>query len=375
MSNDFYRFIWDGELMTKGVNPYAHIPNDLVSQDPFYSSTYMKMLWRGMGDLSQSNFSCYPVMNQILFVIPAGLFESIQMNVISLKVMMILGDIGAIYFGKKILEHLKKPTHLIWLYALNPFIILEFSGNLHFEGIMICFTLAGIYYVLKDKWMPAALFFVLAIHIKLIPLIFIPFLFKKLRWKNAIGFSALTAFGVIGLGMLLINGHFFENIKSSLDLYFNSFEFNASIFNLMREYSISTLGYDNIAQDGPFLSKIAFILIMVLAAVRAVREDKQLFGGFLFALVIYYLFATTVHPWYISLILIFSIFTQYKFGLIWSLLIMLTYYAYSNPDFTENMLYITLEYVLVISIMLIEIFRSTKKSSFGLQLKEFFSDK
>ncbi|OIQ35204.1 MAG: hypothetical protein BM555_04145 [Crocinitomix sp. MedPE-SWsnd] len=374
LSNDFYRFIWDGELITKGVNPYAHIPNDLVSQDPFYSSQYMKMLWRGMGELSQSNYSCYPVFNQFLFVIPAGLFESIQANVITFKIMMILGDVGAIYFGKKILEHLKKPSHMIWLYALNPFVILEFTGNLHFEGIMIFFILGAVYYIMKNKWMPAALFFALAIQIKLIPLIFIPFLFKKLNWRNAIGFTALTAFVVIGLGMILINEEFYNNIQSSLDLYFKSFEFNASIFNLFREYSFATLGYDNVIEDGPFLSKIAFVLIMLLAVFRAVREDKHIFGGMLFALVIYYLFSTTVHPWYISLVLICSVFTQYKFGLIWSFVVMLSYYAYSNLAFEENMLYITIEYVIVMSIMIFEIIKSTKKSNFGIQIKEFFQN-
>ena len=374
LSNDFYRFIWDGELMTKGVNPYAHIPNELVSQDPFYSSQYMKMLWRGMGELSQSNYSCYPVFNQILFAIPASLFESIQMNVISLKLIMILGDIGVIYFGKKILEHLKKSTHLIWLYALNPFVVLEFTGNLHFEGVMIFFILGGVYYVMKDKWMPAALFFVLAIHVKLIPLIFIPFLFKRLKLRKAIGFSALTALGVIGLGMLMIDATFYENIQQSLTLYFNNFEFNASLYNLVEEYKISIKGYSEIMNDGPFLSKIGFVLILLLGVLRAVREDKHLFGGMLFALVIYYLFSTTVHPWYISLILVCSIFTQYKFGLIWSFVVMLSYYAYSNMAFEENMLFVAIEYVVVVSVMIIEIFRSTKKTNFGLQLKEFFSE-
>ena len=374
LSNDFYRFIWDGELMTKGVSPYAHVPNDLVSQDMFYSSQYMKMLWRGMGDLSQANYSCYPVFNQFLFAIPAGLFESIQGNVISLKVIMILGDLGAIYFGKKILDHLQKPTHLIWLYALNPFVILEFTGNLHFEGVMICFILGAIFYVLKNKWVPAALFFALAIQVKLIPLILLPFLFKKLKWRKSLGFSALTAFVVLGLGMLMINAQFYANINSSLDLYFKSFEFNASIFNLIREYRLMTLGYDNVALDGPLLAKIGFVIILLLAVLRAVRDDQQLFAGFMFAFVTYYLFATTVHPWYISLVLVFSIFTKYKLGLVWSMVVMLSYYAYSNPDFHENYVLIGIEYVLVVVVLLVEVIKNTKKVNFGVQLKEFFSE-
>jgi hypothetical protein len=99
-----------------------------------------------------------------------------------------------------------------------------------------------------------------------------------------------------------------------------------------------------------------------------------MFTGMLFALVIYYALATTVHPWYIGLILVFSIFTKYKFGLIWSLMVMLSYYAYSNSMFEENLTLVFIEYVLVFGIMLFEICRNTKKDDFGVQIKSFFTD-
>jgi len=375
LSNDFYRFIWDGELITQGVNPYAHTPNELISQAPFYTEQYMRMLYHGMGELSQDHYSCYPVLNQLLFYFPAALFDSIHANVIALKLMLIIADIGVIFVGKKIFEYLKLPVHNIWLYALNPFIILEFSGNLHFEGVMIFFVLLAVYMVLLDKWIKAALFFAFAVQIKLVPLLLLPFFYKKMKWRRSVGFTAMSIFTIIVLSLLMINEQFLANFMKSIDLYFVNFEFNASIFYIYREYSFATVGWDEIAEVGPFLSKIGLVLIVLLAVIRAVRNDRQIFGGMLFAFMIYYAFATTVHPWYISMILIFSIFTKYKFGLVWSLLVMLSYYAYSNPDFSENMLFITVEYILVGGILIYEVIRNTKRSNFGLQLKEFFTDK
>ena len=67
LSPDFYRFIWDGELLTQGINPYAHIPNDLISFNGFYDSQYMRSLYNGCTTLSQGNYSNYPVLNQFLF--------------------------------------------------------------------------------------------------------------------------------------------------------------------------------------------------------------------------------------------------------------------------------------------------------------------
>lgn len=374
LSNDFYRFIWDGELITRGVNPYAHTPNELISQGPFYNEQYMRILYHGMGELSQEHYSCYPVFNQLLFYVPATISDSITANVIILKVIIILADIGAIFIGSKILELLKKPKHMIWLYALNPFILLEFAGNLHFEGVMIFFILLAIYYILIDKWLFGAIFFGLAIQIKLIPFLLIPFLYKKMKWRRSLGFTALTFVVVLSMGAIMLNEQLLDNFMVSIDLYFSNFEFNASIFYVVREIGFAAKGYDNIQTVGPILSKLAIILISIYALVKSYRDDSSIFTGMMFALVIYYAFATTVHPWYISLILIFSIFTKYKFALIWSLLVMLSYFAYSNLFFEENLILIIVEYVIVFGIMTVEIIKHTSKKDVGLQLKSFFSE-
>lgn len=373
LSNDFYRFIWDGELINMGINPYAHVPNELISQGPIYSEMYMRMLYHGMGDLSASNYSCYPVVNQIFFFIPTYFFDSIAANVICFKVIMILADIGIILIGRKILILLKQPVHLIWLFALNPFIILEFTGNLHFEGVMIFFILLGIYYVMSEKWIFGAVFFGLAIQVKLLPIMLIPFLYKRLKIVPTIGFTALIGIVVILLGLVLINEAMLANFMSSINLYFETFEFNASLIYLFREYSMAKVGYNELFYYGPLLSKIATVLILSLAILRSYKNEKDIFKGMLFALVIYYLFATTVHPWYISLVLIFSIFSNYKFGLVWSLVIMLSYFAYSQFDFQENLLLISLEYIMVGVVLIVEILRNTKKDNFGLGLKSFFT--
>ena len=372
LSNDFYRFIWDGELINMGINPFGHTPNQLISQGPIYENTYMRSLWHGMGELSQSNYTCYPALNQILFYIPTKFSDSIMSNVIAFKLMLILADIGCILIGKKLLELLERPTHFIWLYALNPFIILEFSGNLHFEGVMIFFLLTAIYFLLKDKWLMSAGFFGFAVLIKLIPLMFLPFLFKKLKLIKSVGYSAMVGFVVIAVSLLFLNEQLYANMMSSINLYFTQFEFNASLIFLIREYSFASVGYNELTYYGPILAQISTLSIVLLALLKSVKTSNDIFVGMLFALAIYYLCSSTVHPWYISTVLALSVFTRYKFALIWSFLIMLSYYAYSQSDFAENLMYVTVEYLVVFFILLIEVIQFTKKDNFGLQLKEFF---
>lgn len=374
LSNDFYRFLWDGELMSRGINPYAYLPDDLISYSQFYHDDYMReVLYHGMGDLSQQHYSCYPVVNQFVFWIPASLFESVGPSVILLKVVLIAADIGSIFFAKKILERLNLSVHKLWLFALNPLIVLEFSGNLHFEGLMIFFLLGAIYLLLSNKWLASSGMLALAVQTKLLPLMLLPFVFKHLRWRRAIGYVAMCGIIVILSGMILLNEEYTGNLLLSVREYFVAFEFNASVFYLLRELGFATVGWDPVHYVGPALSVITAILVLGLAVFRAYRNELDVIKGMMFALLIYHLLATTVHPWYIASILVLSVFTNYKFGLVWSVLVMLSYYAYSNLEFQESPFFLITEYVLLYIILIFEIRWNTKKDTIGTQLKEFFS--
>jgi len=371
LSPDFFRFIWDGELLTKGINPYAFLPNELINQTGFSDSVYRLELYQNMTDLSKGNYSNYPVFNQFLFYIPALIFENVFANMIGLKVMVLLADVGTIFFLKKILQQLKQPIDKLWLYALNPFIIIEFVGNLHFEGVMIFFLLGAIYFMLKNKWFYGSLLLGLSIQIKLIPFMLLPFLFKFLKWKKSIGVLITSVLVVVGIGLVLWNdSNYFNNMMTSIEIYFTTFEFNSSLFGIVNHYKSQEMGWNTTYLIGPMLSKIATVLILMLAVFRNYKSPVDIFKGMLFALVIYYLFATTVHPWYISMLLVLSIFTNYKFPLIWTLLVPLTYSFYTVPE--SALSYRILEYTLVFTVLIYELVIYWRKDGVKLNFKTFF---
>lgn len=371
LSPDFFRFIWDGELLTKGINPYAFLPNELIHNKGFFDSIYMSELYEGMTDLSKGNYSNYPVLNQFIFYIPATLVDSVYANMISLKIIILLADLGAIYFLKKILEHLKQPVEKLWLYALNPFILIEFVGNLHFEGVMIFLMLGAIYYVLLNKWVLGSVLLGMSIQIKLIPLMLLPFFFKHLKWKRSIGFLIISVSLFILIGLILWNDvAYFNNMMKSIEIYFTTFEFNSSLFGIVNHYKSEEMGWNSTYIVGPALSKMATILILILAVFRNYKSPIDIFKGMIFALMIYYLFATTIHPWYISMILVLSLFTNYKFGLIWTLLVPLTYSFYTVPE--SALFFRVFEYVLVFGVLIYEIVKYWYKDVLKLNFQDFF---
>jgi hypothetical protein len=349
LSNDFYRFIWDGRMSVLGFNPYLVLPNEfsssgtmaLVGEDAW-------QLYEGQGTLSPGNYTCYPPVNQFFFILPAWIFpENILFSMVTLRIMLIAADIGTIHYGRKILKMLGMPESNILLYALNPFVVIEITGNLHFEGVTIFFLILAVYHLLKNKWGWSALFLTLSVSVKLIPLIFLPLFLKKLGQRGLIKYSLFVCLGSVLLFLPFLSEGLYTNFMSSIDLYFRRFEFNASIYYLIRSIGYQVYGWNIIQKAGPLLGILVFAIMLQLAIIPKNQKPKVLLNSMLISVSIYYFMTTTVHPWYIAIPLILSVFTTYRFAVLWSLVVMLSYSAYQIEGFQENFWLIATEYGVV----------------------------
>lgn len=361
LSQDFYRFIWDGYLNQLGVNPYLYSATEIVNQNLAEQMPNQQQLYEGMGWLSQGNHSNYPPINQLFFVL-GNWFpgQSILSSIIGMRFFIILADIGIIYYGRQILKALQLPEKQIFWYALNPFIIIELTGNLHFEGIMLFFIIFSLYLLQKGKWFWAALPFALAISTKLIPVLLLPFFIKWFlkhhNLKSLPGFYAVIGISVLLLFSPFFSSDFISNYANTTSLWFNNFEFNASIYYIARAIGYSITGYNEIAIIGKGLALSIFIIVWCLALFRKTETMQQLITNMILALTVYFLLSTTVHPWYLATLVLFAVFSNYKYPLIWSIVIILSYLAYTNVNNTENLWLVALEYVIVFLFMIGEVF-------------------
>lgn len=325
-----------------------------------------------MQELNASHYSNYPPINQLLFIV-ANLFSSSNIlgSVIGLRLIIIAADIGTLYFGAKLLKRLGLSQHKIFWYILNPFIIIELTGNLHFEGVMLFFLILSLYLLHKNKWQWAAVVFALSISTKLVPLLFLPLFVKWFRLKEdhaKIDFKKLISFYlIIGTATLLLFAPFFSmtfinNYSKTVGLWFGNFEFNASLYYLAREVGYFITGYNQIAIIGKILPVIIFTSIWCLALFRKNQVFSTLVKSMLIAFTIYLLLSTTVHPpWYIASILLLSVFTNYKYAIVWSFIVIISYLAYANADNTENLWIIGAEYLVVYAIIIFELFTKGRR--------------
>jgi len=341
LSDDIYRFYWDGHLLLEGIKPYAFTPTELLQ-----SGQLPKVLNEIYPQLNSPDYySVYPAITQYLFAFAAWLSSSLFGFNVILKLLFLSAEILSIGLIYRLLKHFKMDEWNVLWYTLNPLIIIEFAGNLHFECIMITGVLAAFYLIIQKRIYLSAIAFSVAIGTKLIPLILVPLLIKRVSFKSLFILGAICLGLLIGMFFPLIHEGFFQNFWSSLDLYFRSFEFNASIYYLVRWLGYQYKGYNLIASIGPFLALISMISIFAISLKPKHQDWRNFPTAVLFVGLIYLLLSTTVHPWYLGLFLAFSCFSDRRFMIIWSLLIFLSYSHYWGGVIKENYLLIAIEYI------------------------------
>ena len=248
--------------------------------------------------------------------------------------------------------------------------IVEVAQNLHFEGVMLSFIIIAFYFILKKHYLFAALFLSFAIQIKIIPFLILPFLLRWIGWKNAILIWSVTLISTFLISIILIDESNVFNFLKSIQLYFRQFEFNSLILHWYIQYGEWKFGYNRIQTFGPYLSRIATEIIIILAWYGNHFNFQTFSKRIMFALFFYYLLSSTVHPWYLILMLFFSIFTSYKFILVWSFTVFLSYISYATTSEFYLRVFQALEYFIVFWVLFFELLPQIKR--FANKFKVFF---
>ena len=358
LSNDVYRFIWDGRLLVQGHNPFDHLPVYYLENGNAVEGI-TRELFEAYG--SKNFFTVYPPVAQAQFASACWLFpKSIYWSSVVMKLWLFLFELGSIFLIIKLLKHFKLPKKNVLLYALNPLIIFEITGNLHFEGAMVFFLLLAMWLLVKNKINLSAIAFALSICSKLLTLLFLPFLIKKIGWGRSTRYFIITGAATVLFFLPIVNATFISNFGDSLNLYFQKLEYNASLYYLFRWIGFQVSGYNQIAQVGPALGALAVLGILGMALYKVSEASKasdtlaSLPGNWLFAICLYLFCTTTMHPWYTALPIVLCVFTKYRFPIVWSYLIFWTYINYGYVPYRENLWVVGMEYLIVFAWLLWE---------------------
>jgi hypothetical protein len=179
---------------------------------------------------------------------------------------------------------------------------------------------------------------------------------SKLGLAKLLGFYLIIGITVV-LGFLpILSSVFIENFMTSISLWFQKFEFNASFYYIVRWVGFQSRGYNIIETAGKALPLVTIGILAGLSFFRKNNSFEKLVTAMLFGFTAYLFLSTTVHPWYLAIPLMLSIFTNYRYLMVWSFVVILSYAAYTSAGFQENLWLVALEYIIVIGVFIKELF-------------------
>ena len=299
LSDDIYRYLWDGQVQLAGINPYSFAPSSealFTLRDDQFSLINHKNIP-----------TVYPPLAQMLFYLVAV----INRSVLAMKIALLCCECVLAFA----LIYLLRITHLdtrrvVW-YLWNPLAVLEIAGNGHIDVLGIMLTMVMMAAMLAGRRCIAALMLAGAILSKLIPLLAAPLLWREFghgRHKNWRSWTKLEdrlpwmllPTG-IGAGYLLY-ADAGRAMFDGLLTYLAKWRFNDSIFSLVRE-GILLIQLEEGFADIAARTFCAMALITVCVA-SLVRITDPIKVGF-FMIASFTLLSPTLHPWYLLWILPF----------------------------------------------------------------------
>lgn len=366
LSDDYFRFIWDGMVMHNGLNPAAITPATLIGQQCTEAELSLYSLLN-----SKTYFTVYPPATQLIF------YLSYAMNgmdagghIVFFKILLLLADAAIVFMLAVLLKKNNQPIHRILIYALNPLVIIEYCGNLHMEGFMIAGLLAAIIFAEKRRWWLGTFFMSFSICIKMTSAISMPFMPREKYWKRILLWCSLTA-AITGVTFWMFFGSHSGWVQS-VALWFRSFEFNASLYYIARAIHAVWKGYDHIQLLGPVMALMTLVAIVITWIFYMRNKHLHWSSVMVIVYTIYFLMGTTIHPWYLGTLLTISIISGHRYPLIWTYLVFLSYSHYANGGFNENYIFISLEYSLLLLWMIME-FRIVHVGRFARRLSTALS--
>src|SRR5215204_2955779 len=129
LSDDVYRYVWDGRVQAAGINPYRYIPAAPELAQLRDDAIYPKINRRDWAR------TIYPPVAQVVFLLTTRISES----VVWMKATMLFFELVTIWAVAQLLSLRGRPRQLLLLYAWHPLAVWEFAGSGHVDAIAICF--------------------------------------------------------------------------------------------------------------------------------------------------------------------------------------------------------------------------------------------
>ncbi|MEO5989898.1 MAG: glycosyltransferase 87 family protein [Candidatus Eisenbacteria bacterium] len=302
LSDDIYRYVWEGRVISHGQNPYAHAP-----ADPVLGSLADPAILPRVNHPELS--AIYPPVAEAGFALVA----TVSATVGAMKFWILLHEMALIALLARWCQKRSGSALGAIAYAWNPLVVVEYAGSGHHDPTALLWLTFALYWM-ERRPVGSALALSAAVLVKLVPLVAIPFLWMRWPWR-----ARWVALGTIGPGLgafaWLTRGE-----GSGLAAYAAHWRNNELFFH----YLAIAFGDDRARWLAACLL-VAFILIVLMRRVEALNGTRAAIGATL-------LLGPVLHPWYLGWALVFEPLRVSAPWLLLSALALLSYGVLSPPQ-------------------------------------------
>jgi hypothetical protein len=359
LSDDVYRYIWDGRMAAVGINPYAHAVNS-----PFLDSFASPQ--RDLVNHPEMASPYLPAAQGYLALV----YRVAPDSPLAFQSAAALCDLAAGLLVLDLLRRLGLPRTWVLLYLWHPLVVVEFAHGAHVDALMLLLVTAALWLlVVSRRRVLSAALLAAATLTKGLPALLLPIFARRWRWPHSLLYALLVAGSCIpfalGAGWGLGDTASGEGLFGALRIYGAQWNYNGSLYRAL-EWGLGSLRgllpfglAPQAAARVLAAALLGAVLIVVWRMNRQGADDQTLLQQTAVVWAAYLALTTTVHPWYVTLLvplLPFLAGRNSRFllpALYFSLAVALSYSTYLDPARPgEQALFTLVEYLPAYALLL-----------------------
>jgi hypothetical protein len=180
LSNDAFRYVWDGRVQAAGINPYRYVP-----ADPALLPLRDDAIFPNINRADYAH-TIYPPTAQISFLA----IERISDSILGMKLAMLAFDALTIGCLILLLRGRGLPPTRVLLYAWHPLPVWEFAGTGHVDALAIGFLMLAFLAASRRAPLWTGVALAAATLVKFYPAVAGPALYRRWDWRMPTAFAA-----------------------------------------------------------------------------------------------------------------------------------------------------------------------------------------
>jgi hypothetical protein len=308
-NSDLYRYLWDGALAARGINPFTYAPDQVIaamSGDGVVPASIVELARSSGTVIHRINHpyltTIYPPVAQGVFALAHSLAP---WDLLVWRLVLLPFDLVTLLLVTAILRKVGRPASWGAVYWLNPLLVAEVFNAGHMDAIVLPFVAGAILASLHRRWVLTSLLVALAAASKVWPILLLPVLLRPLwgEWRRLA--LATGAFALLSAALwwpVLQTG---LGPDSGFLLYAKAWQNNDSLFGVLAALCERLLAAAHLGWlSGQLLARV--LTAALLAAWvgwlvrRPARSGGEVCDRCLWAAAGMFLLSPTQFPWYFT---------------------------------------------------------------------------